>query len=513
MVMLRFSTILCAVYAFHLGIAGTASASEMSLEYCFAEEDEHLIITSNSIGCNEFTKAYRTKYRQISKEEYDRKIIIQRNARAVEERARRLAEDAKRAMAEKKAAAEAAVLQARIKAEQKKKLAAEAKKAKAEARRKAAKVKEAFRKRLAALSKGKRPENTFMDVAVKSARIRKLPERNALVVGKRERNDQVHVVSVLPSGWVQVAEEGEPTGWMHKSVLRTSKTSPAISLKQPPPSSSSPKSTLYLSRKPINVRFSSSKTQPDDIAVIIGNADYKKQGKDIPNVTPAYADAEGIKQYFMRAKGVREGNIIHLMDATSAQMAGVFGNKENHKGQLFNWTKPNVSNVYVYYAGHGAPAGNEGTAYLVPSDATSETVDLTGYPLATLYKNLGKIPAKSVTVILEACFSGTSQAGSLIPSSSGITVEPKVPLVPKNITVISAGAANQIASWDKDKSHSLFTKYFLKGMSGEGDKKPYGNGDDKVTHKELGKYLEATMTYYARRYYGRDQKAQIVNGG
>ena len=29
-------------------------------------------------------------------------------------------------------------------------------------------------------------------------------------------------------------------------------------------------------------------------------------GKDIPNVNPAYADAEGIKQYFMKAKGIRE---------------------------------------------------------------------------------------------------------------------------------------------------------------------------------------------------------------
>ena len=30
--------------------------------------------------------------------------------------------------------------------------------------------------------------------------------------------------------------------------------------------------------------------------------------------------------------------------------------------------------------------------------------------------------------------------------------------------------------------------------------------------KELDAYLEDTMTYYARRYYGRDQTAQIVAG-
>jgi hypothetical protein len=101
----------------------------------------------------------------------------------------------------------------------------------------------------------------------------------------------------------------------------------------------------------------------------------------------------------------------------------------------------------------------------------------------------------------------------LFKKSSGLSLKPRMPTIPTKITVISAGSANQVASWEKDESQSLFTKYFLKGMSGEGDKKPYGNGDGKVTYRELGKYLEGTMTYYARRYYGRDQRAQIVDGG
>jgi len=69
-----------------------------------------------------------------------------------------------------------------------------------------------------------------------------------------------------------------------------------------------------------------------------------------------------------------------------------------------------------------------------------------------------------------------------------------------------------MASWEQDESHSLFTKYFLKGMSGEADYRPYGNGDGKVDYVELKKYLDGTMTYFARRYYSRDQKAQIVVG-
>ena len=210
----------------------------------------------------------------------------------------------------------------------------------------------------------------------------------------------------------------------------------------------------------------------------------------------------------MSSKGIKEGNIIYLKDATGAQLLGVFGNEKSHKGKLFNYIKPNKSNVYIYYAGHGAP-GKEGDAYLVPTDTDSQTIEFTGYPLSTLYSNLGKLPAKSMTVILEACFSGGSQSGSLISKASPIIIQPKKTMIPENIKVIAAGSERQMASWEEDSSHSLFTKYFLKAMSGEGD----SNKDGKVSDNELKEYLSDTMTYYARRYYGRDQKVQIHNGG
>ena len=114
-----------------------------------------------------------------------------------------------------------------------------------------------------------------------------------------------------------------------------------------------------------------------------------------------------------------------------------------------------------------------------------------------------------MTVILEACFSGSSQAGSLFTKSSPITPTAIAPFIPANVKVIAAGSERQMASWEEDSSHSLFTKYFLKAMSGEGDT----NKDGKVSDNELKEYLSDTMTYYARRYYGRDQKVQIHNGG
>ena len=100
-------------------------------------------------------------------------------------------------------------------------------------------------------------------------------------------------------------------------------------------------------------------------------------------------------------------------------------------------------------------------------------------------------------------------SGSLISRTSPIIIQPKKTFIPNNIKVIAAGSERQMASWEEDSSHSLFTKYFLKAMSGEGD----NNKDGKVNDDEVKEYLSDTMTCYVRRYYGRDQKVQIHNGG
>ena len=217
--------------------------------------------------------------------------------------------------------------------------------------------------------------------------------------------------------------------------------------------------------------------------MIVGNANYTRQGRDVPDVRPAYADAEGMRRYAIQTLGIRDGKVIFLRDATGAQMVRVFSSDRDHRGQLFDWMRPNRSRVFVYYTGHGAPGSAGGGPYLVPADADSARIELNGYPLATLYDNLAKIPAESVTVVIEACFSGLSQAGSVLGKASPVFRDVSAPLVPPKLTVITAGSAGQVASWEEDGSLSLFTEYFLKGMAGEADRAPYGNGDGTVARR------------------------------
>lgn len=248
----------------------------------------------------------------------------------------------------------------------------------------------------------------------------------------------------------------------------------------------------------------------DDVAVIVENANYKESS--IPQDAAATNDAKFFKRFAIEGLGIQNKNIIYLKDATKAQLLKVFGSDRRHDGQLANWIRPGKSRVYVYYAGHGAPS-EDSDAFLVPTDADSTYLELNGYSVSTLFSNLAKLDTKHTTVILESCFSGVSQAGAIVSNASPLFLRPKKTVAPKNISVVSASQINQIASWEKTEPRSLFTKYFLKAMSGEADRTPYGNADGRVSESELEKYLGDTLSYWARRYYGREQKAQIQNWG
>lgn len=244
---------------------------------------------------------------------------------------------------------------------------------------------------------------------------------------------------------------------------------------------------------------------PDAVAVIIGN---KKYGARLPPVDFAHNDAAAMKRFVVEILGVSERNIIDMRDVTRAEMEAVFGNARTYKGNLWRWVRPRESDVFVFYSGHGVPGMNDGRQYLLPVDGHPDKAEIGGYPVELLYGNLAKLDARSVTVILDACFSGESPRGTLVRNASGIRVTPReIPQV--SFTVVSAARIDQVASWDKEAKHGLFTKHLLEALYGAADGKRYGNGDSRITLGEIKVYLDREMTYAARRQYGRDQRAMV----
>ena len=243
------------------------------------------------------------------------------------------------------------------------------------------------------------------------------------------------------------------------------------------------------------------------VAVIIGNRDY---AGPVPDVEFAHNDAQAMRRYVIDVLGYRDGNIIDLRDATKARIEAVFGTRESHRGKLFNWVRPGKSDVVVFYSGHGVPGQKGVGAYLLPVDGDPNLAELTGYPIDLLYDNLSKIEARSITVFLDACFTGDSAGGLLLRAASGLSVAAKLPLAPAALTVLTAAQGDQVASWDETARHGLFTEHLLTALYGAADKDGYGNGDGRVSVAEVRHYLDEEMTYQARRQFGRDQRVSVL---
>ncbi len=244
-----------------------------------------------------------------------------------------------------------------------------------------------------------------------------------------------------------------------------------------------------------------------DIAVVIGNRDYQDP---IPDVAYAHQDADAFTKYLTDVAGVRPGNIIQLRDASLGALVGVFGTRTNHRGQLFNWVRRR-SDVVVYYSGHGVPGQHDRRGYLLPVDAAPDLAELQGYAIDLLYGNLGKLSVASVTVFLDACFSGESPQGMIIDAASPFGVRVAVPEAAPRVTAVTAAGAGELASWDTTAGHGLFTAHLLHGLYGTADEAPWGNGDGAVALGELSAYLEDEMSYCARRHFNRQQHPGLHN--
>ena len=243
----------------------------------------------------------------------------------------------------------------------------------------------------------------------------------------------------------------------------------------------------------------------DAVAVVIGNRNYSK--KDVPKVDFANRDANYVKEYLINTLGYREGNIIYVTDASQADFNSIFGTDKNYKGRLYNYVKSAQSDIFIYYSGHGAPDPESKNGYFVPVDCDPSLVSLNGYSLNTFYDNLSKINYKSLTVVIDACFSGASEAGMLLANISPVFIKVENPITSKeNSVIFTSATGEQVSSWYPEKKHSLFTYYFLKALQGEADK----NNNKQLTIDEIKNYIDDKVPYMARRLNNREQTPQVI---
>lgn len=232
--------------------------------------------------------------------------------------------------------------------------------------------------------------------------------------------------------------------------------------------------------------------RPHSHAVVIGIERYRE---NLPKADFSAGDAKLAAEYFKRVLGVPEENLALLSDERAT--------KSDFEKYFERWLPNRVEagdEVFVYFSGHGAPDAKTGDAYLVPYDADPTYIEQTGYPLKRMYEQLGKLPAKSVLVAMDSCFSGAG-GRSVIAKGARPLVSVVQNEVPANITVIAASAGDQISNSYQDKGHGLFTYFLLKGMKEKGS-------DMKAVYD----YLKPEVSRLARRDYNADQDPQWRQG-
>jgi hypothetical protein len=241
---------------------------------------------------------------------------------------------------------------------------------------------------------------------------------------------------------------------------------------------------------------------PDAIAVVIGVERYAT----LPAARFAARDAQLFRRYAAATLGVSDDrNHLYVRtdaDATGNELRKLFGDD----GWLARRVQPNTD-LYVFFSGHGGPDIKTRTPFLLPSDADASYPRETGYALNALYQQLARLDVRSVTVFLDACFTGSTRSnGTLFRGARPIVISVEQPaLLRDNVAVIAAAGADQIASDYPAKRYGLFTYFAVSGLRGAAD----ADADGMITVAELERYLAARVPNVAASL-DREQKPVVI---
>lgn len=216
----------------------------------------------------------------------------------------------------------------------------------------------------------------------------------------------------------------------------------------------------------MNIPVVASDRNNNTYCVIIANENYK----DVPEVDYALRDGEIFREYCIKTFGIPEKQIRMFPDASYTDIK-----------RALNWaeTMANVTEgkakILFYYAGHGMPDEKDKTAYLIPTDGFPKDIS-TCFKLSELYGRLAKMQAQSVTVLLDACFSGVKRgSGQALVAARGIAIKPKNEVLGGNMVVFTAASDDETALSYQEKRHGMFTYFLLDQLKKSKGKVTFGD--------------------------------------
>jgi hypothetical protein len=239
--------------------------------------------------------------------------------------------------------------------------------------------------------------------------------------------------------------------------------------------------------------------RPNAVAVLMGIEDYR-------NFAPApYAvnDVTTFKDYCKNVLGINQ-----VFSYTDNEISGFFFENTFNPdyGELQKAVVKGQTEVFVFYSGHGFPSKNGENVFLFPADGRLEALEMQGYNLNKFYNNLNALGAKSVTVFIDACFSGVSRTTESydtenLVSMRGVRIKPKVENpweTNSNFSVFTSSAFEETSLGFDPSETGLFTYYLCAGLQGKAD----ANGDKKITTGELAAYISENVKATSQKIRG-----------
>jgi uncharacterized caspase-like protein len=225
------------------------------------------------------------------------------------------------------------------------------------------------------------------------------------------------------------------------------------------------------------------KKNKDALALIIGVSSYENT-----NAKALYADNDALlfKDYASDKLGVPDNKIKVLVNDGADEKDILLAVKE----WLRRSAKPDKSDIYVFFAGHGLASQDGKNMYLLPHDGSPRLLKKTAILRDELFSDIEESNPKSVTVFLDTCYSGEARDHEMLISGRPIIIKAKKQSIPNAFTLFSAASNEQISRPLEEAKHGMFSYFLMKGMEGDADV----NADNKITAQELHNYVRENVT-------------------
>ena len=224
------------------------------------------------------------------------------------------------------------------------------------------------------------------------------------------------------------------------------------------------------------------KSNKNGLALIVGVSNYENT-----KAKALYADNDALvfKDYASEKLGIPENSIKILVNDGADEIDILLSVQE----WLRRSAKPNKSDIYLFFAGHGLASQDGKNMYLLPHDGSPRLLDDTAILRDRLFADLKATNPKSVTIFLDTCYSGVTRNEEMLIAGRPIVIKAKEQEIPDGFTLFSAASNEQISRPLEEAKHGMFSYFLMKGMEGDAD----ANNDNKITARELHAYVEQNV--------------------